>query len=181
MFILHIYRGKNESGAYMAEHTHSVTSDIHHGGAEAAMKSMSTRRLLHMAGIHFVLMYAMVNTFSNIFPNLNQVYMAGIMTAPMLIMEGVLMGSMYDNKQAVRIIMGVSVVVLVVFFIFIRQQNGITDREFLRSMIPHHAGAILMCEKASIQDSEIQALCENIIVSQQSEIDQMKAILDRLE
>ena len=182
---MHIYRGKNESGAYMAEHTHSVTRDIHHGGAETAMKSMSTRRLLLMAGIHFVLMYilmyAMVNTFSNIFPNLNQVYMAGIMTAPMLIMEGVLMGSMYDNKQAVRIIMGVSVVVFVVFFIFIRQQNGITDREFLRSMIPHHAGAILMCEKASIQDSEIQALCENIIVSQQSEIDQMKAMLDRLE
>jgi uncharacterized protein (DUF305 family) len=88
---------------------------------------------------------------------------------------------MYENKRALGIIMGISVIVLVVFFIFIRQQTGITDGEFLRSMIPHHSGAILMCEQASIQDSEIKALCENIVASQQSEINQMTAILDRLE
>jgi hypothetical protein len=56
---------------------------------------MSINRLLLMGGAHFVLMYilmyAMVNTFSHVFPNLNQVYMAGIMTAPMLIMETILM------------------------------------------------------------------------------------------
>jgi len=149
------------------------------------MKPMSVNRLLLMAAIHFVLMYilmyAMVDRFNNIFPNLNQAYMAGIMTAPMVIMEGILMGAMYDNKRALRIIMGVSVLVLVAFFIFIRQQTFIGDREFLRSMIPHHAGAILMCSEAPIQDSEIEALCETIIASQQSEIDQMKAILDRLD
>ncbi|MCC6804008.1 MAG: DUF305 domain-containing protein [Anaerolineae bacterium] len=148
------------------------------------MKSMSTSRLLLMAAAHFVvmyvMMYAMVNTFSNIFPNLNQFYMAGIMTAPMLIMEVILMRSMYENKRALWVIFGSSVIVLVAFFIFIRQQTGITDREFLRSMIPHHAGAILMCEQAPIQDSEIRTLCESIIASQQSEIDQMKTILDRL-
>ena len=53
--------------------------------------------------------------------------------------------------------------------------------QFLKSMIPHHAGAILMCEEASIQDPEIRVLCQNIIVSQQSEINQMKAILNRTE
>jgi hypothetical protein len=78
----------------MAEHTHSVTRDSRHSSVEAAMKSMSINRLLLMAAIHFVLMYslmyAMVNTFSDIFPNLNQVYMAGIMTAPMLILEIIL-------------------------------------------------------------------------------------------
>jgi uncharacterized protein (DUF305 family) len=153
--------------------------------SHTTMKSVSTNRLLLMTGIHFmlmyVLMYAMVDTVNNIFPNLNQAYMAGIMTAPMLVIETILMGSMYDNQQAVRIIMGISVVVLAVFFIFIRQQTGITNREFLRSMIPHHGGAILMCKQAPIQDSEIVALCETIIASQQAEIEQMKAILDRLE
>ena len=44
-------------------------------------------------------------------------------------------------------------------------------------MIPHHAGAILMCEQASIQGAEIQELCKTIISSQQEEIDQMKAKL----
>jgi uncharacterized protein (DUF305 family) len=61
------------------------------------------------------------------------------------------------------------------------QQTAISDRQFLRSMIPHHSGAILMCEHASIQDREIQELCETIISSQQEEIDQMEAILQRLE
>ena len=36
-----------------------------------------------------------------------------------------------------------------------------------------------MCEKAGITDPEIQTLCQGIINSQTSEIDQMKAILER--
>jgi uncharacterized protein (DUF305 family) len=56
----------------------------------------------------------------------------------------------------------------------------VSDKQFLRSMIPHHAGAILMCEQAPIEDAEIKALCKNIVSSQQSEIDQMKAKLSAL-
>ena len=48
-------------------------------------------------------------------------------------------------------------------------------------MIPHHAGAILMCEKASLANSATKELCRNIIASQQAEIDQMKAMLADLE
>jgi uncharacterized protein (DUF305 family) len=48
-------------------------------------------------------------------------------------------------------------------------------------MIPHHASAILMCERASINDPEIKQLCEQIVSGQQSEIDQMRAKLDELE
>jgi len=44
-------------------------------------------------------------------------------------------------------------------------------------MIPHHGAAILMCEQGSIQDSEIQELCKNIVSAQKSEIDLMKAKL----
>ncbi|MCI0443999.1 DUF305 domain-containing protein, partial [bacterium] len=35
--------------------------------------------------------------------------------------------------------------------------------------------AILMCDEAQIKDPEIKELCKNIISSQQSEINQMKA------
>lgn len=62
----------------------------------------------------------------------------------------------------------------------IRQQTAVSDRQFLRSMIPHHAGAILMCTKASLRDAEIKSLCENIVSGQQSEIDQMTAKLREL-
>jgi uncharacterized protein (DUF305 family) len=48
-------------------------------------------------------------------------------------------------------------------------------------MIPHHAGAILMCEGANITDPEIKELCKTIRSGQQQEIDQMKAKLKQLE
>jgi uncharacterized protein (DUF305 family) len=48
-------------------------------------------------------------------------------------------------------------------------------------MIPHHAGAILMVEKAPSKHPEIQKLQQEIITSQQREIEQMKAILQRLK
>lgn len=149
------------------------------------MKSMSTNRLLLMAGLHFVimyvLMYAMVNVFDNVIPNLNNFYMAGLMTAPMLILEALLMGSMYENKRAIRIVLVVSIAALILFFLFIREQTLVGDREFLRSMIPHHAGAILMCEQATLEDSDVKALCDTIITSQEAEIAQMKALLEGLE
>lgn len=128
----------------------------------------------------YVLMYAMVDRASNIYPNLNQLYMAGLMTAPMIVIEVVLMRAMYHSARLNFAIIIASLVALAAFFIFIRQQSAIGDEQFLRSMIPHHAGAILMCEKASIRDPEIRQLCASIISGQQSEIDQMKAIIGRL-
>lgn len=142
---------------------------------------MPVRRLLWMAAAHFVLMYAlmyaMVDRFENVLPSLNQVYMAAVMTAPMLILEIALMGSMYANRRTLMLVLAASGLVFVAAFVAIRQQWAIGDREFLRSMIPHHAGAILMCSEASLEDAEIRALCEDIIVSQQAEIDQMRALL----
>ena len=105
--------------------------------------------------------------------------MAGLMTAPMLLIEIVLMRHMYPMKiWNVAIGIGASVLLLA-FWFGIRVQAGVSDRQFLRSMIPHHSGAVLMCEKAKITDPEIQTLCKGIISSQTSEIDQMKAILER--
>ena len=61
----------------------------------------------------------------------------------------------------------------------LRKQTAIGDDQFLRSMIPHHAGAILMCEEAPVSDPAVRELCRSIIASQQSEIAQMKAMLAR--
>jgi hypothetical protein len=48
----------------------------------------------------YILMYAMVDRFENIYPNFNQFYMAALMTAPMVIIELLLMRSMYKNRTA---------------------------------------------------------------------------------
>jgi uncharacterized protein (DUF305 family) len=138
-------------------------------------------RLGAMAGLSFIamylLMYAMVDSASNVHHNLNQVYMAGLMTAPMVVFEIMLMGMMYQDKKLNMMFVAGSLVVMVGCFLFIRQQTAISDEQFLRSMIPHHAAAILMCEEAPIEDPEIRELCRGIIESQQREIDQMTAKL----
>ena len=43
--------------------------------------------------------------------------------------------------------------------------------------IRHHSGAILMCEGASLQDQRLKGLCKTIVSGQQSEIDQMRTLL----
>src|SRR5207253_1350997 len=63
----------------------------------------------------YILMYVMVNRFANVYSNLNQFYMAGLMTAPIVVIELALMGSVYDNKNANIVIIAVSVVALGAF------------------------------------------------------------------
>ena len=120
------------------------------------------RRFLIMIVLHFIamyiLMYAMVNVFSNVFNSLNQFYMAALMTSSMMLVELPLMMSMYKSKKLNIVVLAVGAVVLLGSWFGIRQQAGIGDRQFLRSMIPHHAGAILMCQQASIEDQEIKSL-----------------------
>lgn len=129
----------------------------------------------------YILMYAMVDNFSNVFPNVNQFYMAGLMTMPMVILEIAIMGSMYAKKKLNIILMAVGCVAAVLFYLGIRQQAGVGDRQFLRSMIPHHAAAILMVEKAELTDPEIKKLAQDIITAQQLEIEQMKAKLNEMK
>jgi uncharacterized protein (DUF305 family) len=146
------------------------------------MHSQSYARLAAMTVLSFasmyILMYAMVDQLANVYPNINQFYMAGLMTAPMVVIEVLLMGAMYENRAANWTILLGSILVGVVFFSLIRTQTAVTDRQFLKSMIPHHAGAVLMCENAPIEDAGIKEFCRKIIAGQQAEIDEMKAKLD---
>jgi hypothetical protein len=67
-----------------------------HLGHYLPLLGMSALRFLAMYG----LMYAMVHSPADVYPNINQLYMAGIMTAPMLLLELAFMQSMYDNIKA---------------------------------------------------------------------------------
>jgi cation transport ATPase len=162
-----------------------------HANHESSMKKQpmnpdkNYRKMLIMTILSFIsmyiLMYAMVNVLGNVYNNLNQVYMAGLMTAPMVVIMLVLMGKMYPDKRRNAAIMAASIIAALLLYVFIRQQTAISNEQFLRSMIPHHAGAITMCERAPITDPEIKELCGEIISAQQAEINQMEAILDRLD
>jgi hypothetical protein len=104
------------------------------------------RQLGIMAGLSFlamyILMYAMVYSFDEVYNNVNQFYMAGLMAAPMVLIELVVMRGMYQDKRLNALIAAASVLVGVLMFVFIRHQTAVSDGQFLRSMIPHHSGAI---------------------------------------
>ena len=127
----------------------------------------------------YVLMYAMVDRFSNVFMSLNQVYMAALMAAPMAAIEIAVMRSMYQDRRSNAVVLAGATLVFLLAWFGIRQQTAIGDTQFLRSMIPHHAGAILMCREAPVTDPRIQQLCGTIIESQQREIDEMRSLLGR--
>jgi uncharacterized protein (DUF305 family) len=132
------------------------------------------------AALMYALMYAMVDSWENVYPNRNQLYMALLMAAPMLLMELWLMRSMYPDRTRNAAIMLAGVALIAGSFFAIRGQYAIADEEFLTSMIPHHAGALLMCEKARLEDPEIKELCEGIQAGQAREIDWMSEKLELL-
>ena len=116
--------------------------------------------LLVMAALHFaamyVLMFSMIHGPRDFIHNLNFVYMAGLMTAPMVVLEILLMRMMYQDVRLNVLVIAVGLLMLAGFFLLIRTQGAVRDTAFLQSMIPHHSGAILMCQEADVEDLEIR-------------------------
>ena len=144
-----------------------------HGHAYLRLGAMLVLSFLAM----YALMYAMVDRWQNVHNNLNQAWMAGLMVAPMLVIELLLMWRMYPHRQLNALLLAGGVALGLACWWMIRAQVAIDDRQFLRSMIPHHAGALLMCERNRLRDPELQQLCRDIIDSQRREIGLMQAKL----
>jgi uncharacterized protein (DUF305 family) len=125
----------------------------------------------------FIAMYAMIASIEHFVVNLNMIYMTALMVAPMALIMLFFMRDMYKNLRLnVAIVIG-SAVVFLASLIGIRTQTPIGDAELMRAMIPHHSGAILMCEKAKLSRPEVIELCKGIRSSQRQEIAQMQALL----
>ncbi|MAB09281.1 DUF305 domain-containing protein [Stappia sp.] len=130
--------------------------------------------------VMYVVMFSMIDGWGDFRNNLNMLYMAITMWAPMGIFMLATMPGMFPNPS-------VNIVLYVVFalltagsFWATRSQALIDDGQFIDSMIPHHSGAILMCREAKLADPELKTLCEAIIGAQREEIDQMESIRSRL-
>lgn len=130
--------------------------------------------------IMFFVMYAMIASAEHLYFNIGNVYMTLMMVAPMLALMIVFMGKMYPSPKANMMLIGLAAFIFAAGWFGMREQLGVGDTQFLRSMIPHHSGAILMCEKAKLSDPETVRLCQNIIAAQEREIAQMQTILARV-
>ena len=61
----------------------------------------------------YVLMYAMVDSGDAVYHNVNQIYMAGLMTAPMVVIELALMRGMFRDKRLNALLCATAVLVSV--------------------------------------------------------------------
>lgn len=87
------------------------------------------------------------------------------------------MGSMYENRKLNTFLFIGFSLLFVGSFLLARTQTPVGNDQFLRSMIPHHSSAILMCEESAITDPQIIELCGEIVEAQVREINEMKQIL----
>lgn len=149
------------------------------------MNKMSYTKFILMMAVSFIIMYSVmflnVDEFNHIYISLTRIYMALLMVAPMAVVMMAMMGNMYSNKKTNTYIVGGAIVLFGVVLAALRTQTPVGDVQYMKAMIPHHSSAIMVSKHANLQDPEVKKLSEDIIKSQEEEIAQMKAILQRMK
>ena len=107
--------------------------------------------------------------------------MALLMGAAMAILMLLFMWKMYANKKANVAILVASLLVFGGSLFMVRSQTAVDDVAWLKAMIPHHSIAVLTSSRADLTDPEVKALAEEIIETQEEEIEKMKELIKRLE
>ena len=119
----------------------------------------------------------MVNTWKNIRLSTSKVYLSFIMA----LLMGILEITMYDIQMGhISTVYYVSLIFFLIIFIFLyRNQLYITDKDYLNEMIEHHSMALLTSEEILQKEpsARVKKLAENIITTQEKEIQYMKDIV----
>jgi FtsH-binding integral membrane protein len=150
------------------------------------MKKNTYTKFVLMLAASFVAMYLTMylNTYQmdHVYFSLTRFYMTCLGISAMAIIMFVAMRSMYkNNKKNIAIILGGLVFFITVLTLVKAQAPIIGDVLWMKAMIPHHSIAILTSERADIEDPEVKKLAESIIKAQKKEIEEMKAMINRLE
>ncbi len=149
-------------------------------------KQSNYTRFYLMLGASFVAMYITMylNTYEidHVYFSLTRFYMTCLGIAAMAVIMLSLMLKMYkDKKKNIAIYLG-SLVLFIGALVLVRAQKPIIgDVLWMKAMIPHHSIAILTSERADIKDPEVKKLANDIIMAQKKEIEEMKAMIERLE
>lgn len=146
------------------------TSDPNRYGRLAVMGVLSL-------AVTYLLLFSVVDVIDDAVFNLDQFYLAGLITTVLGVLELIVMRDIYRNPRANAALFAGLGLAAVAFFSLIRHQAGVSDEQLVRSMIPHHSGAIHMCQNANLQDPEITQMCNEMISSQRSEMEELKAWL----
>jgi len=121
-----------------------------------------------MAGM-LATMNVWINKPSDIRFNINDFYMAGLMTSFMIIIMGIY------YKIWNYFIWGS--IASVIFIVLLRKQVFVSEKQYIDTMIPHHAMAIEISEELLKKNpsEDIKQLAQQIIKNQEKELNFMKS------
>jgi len=139
-----------------------------------------------MLGASFIAMYITMylNTYSidHLYFSLTRFYMTCLGISAMALIMLLFMLGMYKNKKKnIAIMLGSFMLFSSALFLVRIQRPIIGDILWMKAMIPHNSIAILTSERADIKDPKVKKLAEDIIKAQRKEIEEMKAMIKRLE
>ena len=160
---------------------HTQKSEENNPNHSLAMYKRFALMAVAMFVAMYFIMYAMIDGLQNLIPNINNLYMTLLMVSAMLVIELWIMKGMYQNKKINQVIITFSLAIGVFSWFGIREQINVGDKQFVKGMIPHHAAAVLMSEKAKLTDPELIELQKNILETQAKEIEFMKRKLKEFQ
>ena len=131
--------------------------------------------------IQFVIMSTlMTNKLLNIRSSVGKFYISVIMA----ILMGLLEVAMYDyHMSSISIFYYLFLGLILAIFVYLyRTQTYIYDKDYLNEMIEHHSMALLTSEEILQKTSSerVKRLAENIISTQQAEIEYMGRLLNTI-
>jgi len=169
-------RNRFAGGIMENEHT-NMTGENLKNAHEAQMNNHYSRFLLMIISMFitmYVLMYVVVGGHSNV----NQFQMTVLMTAPMVVIEIILMNELYRNRRLNRTIIILSLVFTIGCWLLIREQTTIVEILFRNSEATPHS---LTSHESGETNPEIEKLCGETVRAQAQEIQQLKDTLNRIE
>lgn len=131
--------------------------------------------------VMYAIMFSMVDRWDNVYLNLSNVYMTGLMAGSMIPIMLATMPGMFKNRRWNAGLWAGSAALLALCWGLLRTEAGVGDRQFVRAMITHHAAAVQMCNESSLSDPQVLQLCRDIISSQERQIAEMKTMLQTID
>jgi len=120
----------------------------------------------------------MTNSYKNITFSVGKFYMSIIMA----VLMGLLEVLMFDvHMKTISGVYYLSLFFILVMFVYLyRNQVYIDDKEYLNEMIEHHSMALLTSEEIiqKTQSVRVKKLAENIISTQEKEIEYMNQLIN---
>ena len=142
-------------------------------------------RFLVMIAASTAVMYALMyfNTYSwdHVYPSETRAWMALYMGGAMAIVMMAFMLKMYDKRAKTAAVLAGAALVFAGSLYFVRSQATVSDQSWQRGMIPHHSIAILVSERANIEDVRVRKLADEIIKAQRREIKEMQWLIGDIE